>query len=120
MLSLHSAPTAAATLDFNGCRVMVDLSASEPRIREATDTGMKWAQPKGRDGTIFGAFRQLNTERLVGLESLSGTGIEALVDGRMIVRVVIPGQHPCQNEPDIVARLFDEILEHDFSGFGLD
>ncbi|WP_342068813.1 hypothetical protein [Yoonia algicola] len=120
MLSLHSAPTAAATLDFNGCRVMVDLSASEPRIREATDTGIRWAQPKGRDGTIFGAFRQLNTDRLVGLESLSGTGIEALIDGRMIVRVVIPGQHHCQNEPGIVARLFDEILASDFSGFGLD
>ena len=119
LLALHSAPSASATLDFDGCRVVVDLSASEPRIREATDTGIRWARPKGRDGMVFGAFRQLNKERFIGLESLSGTGIEALVDGRMIVRVVIPGGHPCQSEPDIIARLFAEILRNDFSDFGL-
>lgn len=118
LLELHSAPGASATLDFAGCRIMVDLSASDPRIREAVETGSRYARP-GRDGAIAGTFIRHNTERYVGKEEVSGSGIEALVDGRMIVRVVIPGGRPCQSEPDIIARLFAEILRNDFSDFGL-
>ena len=116
---LTFAPSASATLEISDCRVIVKLSASEVTIEEAMRTGGRWARPGGTDGEVKYAYIRRNTERFVGRESVDGTGIEAFVDNRVIVRVVIPGANPCESDPDIVARLFRDIMTNDFSSFGI-
>lgn len=118
-LILTYAPSASTTLELKDCRVIVELSASEVMIEEAMRTSGRWARPGGTDGEVKYAYMRRNTERFVGRERIDGTGIEAFVDNRIIVRVVIPGANPCDSDPDIVARLFREILTNDFSTFGI-
>ncbi|WP_022703501.1 hypothetical protein [Pseudorhodobacter ferrugineus] len=116
---LTSAPSASATLELKDCRVIVELSASEVMIEEAMRTSGRWASPGGTDGEVKNVYMRRNTERFVGRERIDGTGIEAFVDNRVIVRVVIPGAPPCESAPDIVARLFREIITNDLSTFGI-
>ncbi len=116
---LAFAPFASATLEVGDCRVIVELSASEVTIEQAMRTDGRWARPGGTDGEVNYAFIRRNTERFVGRERVDGTGIEAFVDSRVIVRVVIPGATPCESDPDIVARLFRDIMTNDLSTFGI-
>lgn len=111
-------PTASADLNVEGCRIHIELSASRLALHEARNTGLKWGRKGGADGSISHAYMRRNTERFVGHERVNGTGIELVVDDRVIVRVVIPGAEICENDPTIVRRLVDEILAHDLSGFG--
>jgi len=113
---LAGSPSAAADLEADGCRVHIELSASPVALYEATETS-RWGRPGGEDGSGEYAHIRRNTDRFVGQERKDGTGIEVLVDGAVIVRVVIPGNEPCENDPEIVPRLFEEILEHDLSAF---
>ncbi len=119
VMALALSPSASASFDSGGCRIMIEMSASEVTLREARDTGGRWAQPGGTDGAVSFAFMRRNTDRLVGQERVNGTSIEVLVDGRAIVRVLIPGSTPCVSSPDIVERHFSEIVEHSFHDFGL-
>lgn len=114
---LWAAPSATADLEVQGCRLLIEISASTFAIHEAATTGLSWARPGEKDGAVSGAFIRRNTARFVGHESMNGTGIEALVDGAVLVRVVIPGSHPCESDPEIVSRLFEEILENDLRPF---
>lgn len=119
LMELAAGPAARATFEINGCSIHVELSASNVSIREAINTGQKWARPGGTDGKISHAYRRRNTDRFVGQERVDGTSIEAFVDASVIVRVVIPGADRCESEPAVVARLFSEILASDFSIFGI-
>lgn len=110
---LGFSPAATADLDIGGCSLHVELSSSPITIREAQTTGGRWATPRGEDGEVRGAFINRNTDRLIGRERVDGTGIEALVDQAIVVRVVIPGNHVCDGDPEIVQRLFEEILASD-------
>lgn len=112
-MELAFAPAASATLDVNGCRISIALTASETAIREARS----WARSGGIDGDTYGAFIRRNTARFVGRERVDGTGIEVFVDGRIIVKVGIPGARPCQSDPNIVPDLFATIIANDFSDF---
>lgn len=109
-LVLGFSPSASATLEIDGCRLIVEISASPVGLNEAKNTGLRWASPRSADGTVRGAYVTRNTERLKGLASQSGTSIEVLVDDLVLVRVVTPGNHICANDPDIISRTFDEIL----------
>lgn len=113
---LGFSPSATANLDIEGCSLHVELSSSPITIHEFKTTSLRWAAPGGEDGTVRGAFIRHNTDRIVGRERVDGTGIEALVDQAIIVRVVIPGNHVCDGDPEIVRRLFDEILASDPAG----
>lgn len=107
---LGFSPSASATLEIDGCRLIVEISASPVGLHEAKNTGRRWASPRSADGTVRGAFVTRNTERLKGLASQSGTSIEVLVDDLVLVRVVTPGGRICARDPDIVRRTFEEIL----------
>lgn len=110
---LGFSPAATADLDIGGCLIHVEVSASPITIREAQTTGGRWASSRGEDGEVRGAFINRNTDRLIGRERVDGTGIEALVDQAIIVRVVIPGNHVCDGDPEIVQRIFEDILASD-------
>lgn len=114
---LSMAPSASGELDVQGCSLIIELSASPLAIHEAANTGLRWARPGGEDGAVLHAFIRRNTDRFVGQERVDGTGIEVLVDGAVLVRVVIPGNRPCDADPEIVSRLFEEVLTHDLSAF---
>lgn len=118
MMALAFGPSASATLEFNGCRLLVELSASELAIDEAKRTGGRWARSGGTDGEVQSVYIRRNTDRFVGRERVDGTGIETLVDSQVIVRVVITGAHPCESNPNIVERLFRDIMSNDLSVFG--
>jgi hypothetical protein len=75
--------------------------------------------PYGKEGSTNGTFIRRNAGRVIGRETVAGTGIRAVVDGSVVVRVDIPGNHTCEDDPAIVRRLFDEILENDLSVFGV-
>jgi hypothetical protein len=88
-------------------------------IEEAMRTSGRWARSGGTYGEVKNAYMRRSTERFVGQERVVGTGIEAFVDNQVIVRVVMPGNNPCESDPDIVARLFREIITNDLSTFGI-
>ncbi len=108
--TLSASPSATATLNVEGCSLYVEISASPVAIHEARTTGLRWATPRGEDGMVNGAFIRRNTDRFVGLERVDGTGIEVLLDDVVLVRVIIPGNHICDSDLEIVSRLFEEII----------
>jgi hypothetical protein len=114
---LVNSPAASASLTLGDCRVHVELSASSTSLHDAT-VAERWGLPGGKDGSGNHAYRRRISDRFSGQERKDGTGIEALVDRAVVVRVTIPGAEPCQTEPGIVSRLFGEILTHDLSAFG--
>ncbi len=118
LMLVGMAPGASANLEVGACRIHVGLSAGPITLHEAMNTGRRWARRVGEDGTGLHAYIRRNTERVVGQERVDGTGIEALVDDRVIVQVLIPGAHPCESDPGIVRRLFEEILATDLSAYG--
>ena len=109
-MALSFSPSASATLEIDGCRLIVEISASPVGLHEAKNTGLRWASPRSADGTVRGAYVTRNTERLKGIARQSGTSIEVLVDDLVLVRVVTPGNRLCTSDPDIVRKTFDEIL----------
>ena len=110
---IAASPSVSAQIKLDSCTIMIELSASPTAIHEARSTGSRWAAHGRANGTRYGAFIARITDRLVGLERQDGTGIEALVDDALIVRVVIIGNLACKEDPDIVNRLFEEVLAKD-------
>ncbi|WP_457651041.1 hypothetical protein [Profundibacter sp.] len=117
LLELGAAPAVTANITTKDCKVMVTLSAGPNSLLEAKTTGQRWARIGGVDGHIDGVFLRRNTDRFVGQERVDGTGIDALVDDSVLVRVIIPGNKPCVDDPKIVQTLFDQIISHDLSVF---
>ncbi len=115
-VSLLGSPSAHGDLEVEGCQLVTDLSASPYALYEAREVH-RWGRLHGKDGEVHNAFIRRNAERIVGDERVDGTGIEAVVDDNVVVRMVIPGNYPCDSDPEIVQRLFDEVLASDLSVF---
>lgn len=112
-IMLSESPGATATMRVEGCALFVEVTSSPVRINAPRASGLPWPKPGGKDGLVRGDFILRNTDGFVGFERVDGTGIEALVDNAVLVRVVIPGNHVCKAAPGIVRRLFEEILAND-------
>lgn len=115
-LILSGSPSASVTIESGGCGIMLQMSGSPNALHEAMELE-GWGRPRGKEGSINGAFIRRNAGRVIGREAVDGTGIKAVVDGSVVVRVDIAGNHTCEDDPAIVRRLFDEILENDLSVF---
>lgn len=115
---LASSPAANVDIAVKECRLLIELSASPVVLHEAIE-----ARGLGRshrmDGEVHGAFIRLNADRVVGEARVDGTGIEAVVDGSVLVKVVSPGNRPCVSDPGIARRFFDEILANDLGVFSV-
>lgn len=114
---LAFAPSAHVRLTVGECALIVEMSAGPQALYEARTTGQRWGRPGGTDGAVASAYRRRNTPRFVGQERVDGTGIEAVVDGHLILRVVLPGARPCTADPQLVTRIFEAILSADLSDF---
>lgn len=109
-MALGFSPSASANVEIDGCKLIIEVSASPLGLHEAKNSGVRWASPRSIDGTVRGAFVTRNSERLKGHERQSGTSIEVLVDDLVLLRVVTPGGRICARDPDIVRRTFEEIM----------
>ncbi|WP_162561673.1 hypothetical protein [Yoonia vestfoldensis] len=112
-----ASPSAAANLNVDGCKLYVEISSSPSVIDEAKNAGLSFAEPNRENGTVWGAFIAINTERVIGLERVDGTGVEALVNQAVVVRVGIIGNQICESAPEIVRHIFEDIIARNPAGF---
>ncbi len=91
-MSMLGSPSAHEDLEIEGCQLVTDLSASSYALYEAREVH-RWGQLHGKDGEVHNAFIRRNAERIVGDERVDGTGIEAVVDDNVVVRMC-PGSAP--------------------------
>lgn len=116
-LLLGALPAAGAEFNQGDCRVMVSLSAGLIDIHEAKNTGLKWASGRTSKSDPMSAYIRRVTDRILVQERKDGTEIQALVDDAVIVRVHLISGDVCQDNPDIISRLYKQIVAEDLSAF---
>lgn len=114
--AILDSPGVTADITIGDCSPMVRISASPRAIDTAKVVILRRSPPGG--GLVEKPSITLNTGRVIGREMVDGTRAEALVDGRTVVSVSMSGNRPCESDPGIVRRLFDEIVANDLSVFG--
>jgi len=105
----------------DSCSLTIQLSAGQrnPMVLAASRPDAFSSTIVGDDGEISGDYIMRNTGQFVGRERIDGTKFEALFHGRLLVRVEMNGRtEKCEEYPQIVRDVFENIAQNDLSEFG--